>query len=442
MAKISFNEYLQNYKEWRAKEMGDKSPLKESEIAKVRKDFQKKIAESKAKNRKPAVRESANVKTDSLQEALNQYAAYKAKRSNEKMTEAEIKAVTKEYHFEKYAEYKKNVMKDNSPVTMKEKRAIIAELEKGSSKFAEACKEYKNYKVRAKKDNSPLTATEKAKIKEGLKIDAINEKLDEAKKLVSKAKFRLHEGDMMGAADMTQQAGGAVNQAADMTGDANTPASPLPQNIIDEISNIKTSVDALAQEVGIESPVDLGPDATAGVPGTTGVGDPNAAGADPNAAPGMMPESLSAAAQRIKAREARLSESSNIADAVVGIEKKTYAGIKANGGNTAENKLDKSTSEELVKVPGTSSLLSGTATGPASKEMKPANRWPTKPLKDAPMTKKLGNIEEACEDQVEDEEEKLEESDSWAEKRVAETMNKPRFNWNDYLNSSANLTRR
>lgn len=441
MAKISFNEYLQSYKEWRAKEMGDKSRLSEAEIAKVRADFQKKIAESKARNRRPAMKEATNVKTDSLQEALKQYAAYKATKSKEKMTEAERKAVTKEYHFEKYAEYKKNVMKDNSPVTLKEKKAIIAELEKGSSKFAEACAQYKSYKVNERHDNSPLTATEKAKIKEGLKVDAINEKLKEAKKLVVKAKYRLHEGDMMGAADMTQQAGGAVNQAADMTGDANTPASPLPQNIIDEISNIKTSVDTLAQEIGIESPVDLGADATAGVDGVTGVGDPNAAGAaDPNAQAGLMPESLSATAKRIAAREARLNESSSIADAVVGIEKKTYSGIKANGGNTAENKLDKSTSEELVKVPGTASLLSGTATGPASKEMKPANRWPTKPLKDAPMTKKLGNIEES--DETENEDEKLEESDSWAEKRVAETMNKPRFNWNDYLNSSANLTRR
>lgn len=394
MAKISFNDYLRSYKEWRAKEMGDKSKLSEAEIAKVREDFKNKIAESKAKAKKPAMREATNVKTDSLQEALRQYAAYKATKSKERVTEAEVKAVTKAYNHDK---------------------------------FIEACVEYSKYKKNVRHDNSPLSSIEKAKIKEALMLDAQKEKLHEAKRLVIKAKHRLHEGDMMGAADMTQQAGNAVNQAADMTGDANTPASPLPQNIIDEISNIKTSVDALAQEIGIESPVDLGADATAGVDGVTGVGDPNAA--VPNAQPGMMPESVNAAAARIAAREKRLSEAS-IADAVVGIEKRTYAGIKSNGGNTAENKLDKTISDEEVKVPGTSALLNGTATGPSAKEMKPANRWPTKPVKEAPAGKKLGNIEENVEE------------DSWAEKRVAETMNKPRFNWNEYLNSSANIYNR
>lgn len=347
-------------------------------------------------------------------------------------------------------------------VTLEEKKRIAAELEaeklqesksevpaKKPSKFVEACKQYKEYKVNEKKDNSPLTEAEKGAIRAQLKIEALEETIKNAKKLVRKAQYRLHEADMMGGADMTQQAGAAVNQAGDMAagiqaGDANTPATPLPQNIIDEISNIKTSVDALAQEAGIESPVDLGADATAGVDGMTGVGDPNAAApADPNA--GMMESTeMSAVQKRLAEREARIAESAAIETALK-IDTEAYNGVKSNTKEINGNKVDKSTSEEYVKAPGTQALLNGVATGPAAKEMKPAKTWPTKPLKEPSMTKKLGNIEEAEEEVKEDPNaEKIEESaaDSWAEKMVEEKANKPRFNWNDYLNSDANLYRR
>lgn len=426
---MKFSEYLHAYKEWRAKEMGDTSKLTEAELAKCRENFSKKLKESKAE--KAPVNEPAT-KADNLKEAIAGYRAWK----------------------------KENV--GTAVVTLEEKKRIAAELEaeklqesksevpaKKPSKFVEACKQYKAYKVNEKKDNSPLTEAEKGAIRAQLKIEALEETIKNAKKLVRKAQYRLHEADMMGGADMTQQAGAAVNQAGDMAagiqaGDANTPATPLPQNIIDEISNIKTSVDALAQEAGIESPVDLGADATAGVDGMTGVGDPNAAAsADPNA--GMMESTeMSAVQKRLAEREARIAESAAIETALK-IDTEAYNGVKSNTKEINGNKVDKSTSEEYVKAPGTQALLNGVATGPAAKEMKPAKTWPTKPLKEPSMTKKLGNIEEAGEEVKEDPNaEKIEESasDSWAEKMVEEKANKPRFNWNDYLNSDANLYRR
>ena len=52
--------------------------------------------------------------------------------------------------------------------------------------------------------------------------------------------------------------------------------------------------------------------------------------------------------------------------------------------------VDKSNpSEELVKIPSTNALLKGTATGPAAKEMKPADQWPTEKIADVSMEKKL-----------------------------------------------------
>ncbi len=431
---MTFKEYLQNYKEWRLKEMGDNSAITKAEFNKIRENFSKKLEEAKKLSEKKA---EPKTKADNLKEAIAAYREWK----------------------------KENV--GSAVVTLEEKKNIAEELKKESklnenkdagkpkSKYVEACEQYKKFKLEEKKDNTPLTEAEKGAIRAQLKIEELEETVKNAKKLVRKAQYRLHEGDMMGGADMTQQAGAAVNQANTMAdgiqaGDGTMPATPLPQNIIDEISNIKTSVDSLAQEAGIESPVDFDANATAGVDGVTGVGDPNgAAPADPNAQNGMMEsEELSATQKRLAEREKRIAESAAIETALK-IDTSSYDGVKANTKEINGNKVDKSTSEEYVKAPGTQALLNGVATGPAAKEMKPAKTWPTKPLKEPSMTKKLGNIEESEEQTEEEAEKKIEEStqetvdkDSWAERMVEEKANKPRFNWNDYINSDANLFRR
>jgi hypothetical protein len=426
---MTFKEYLQNYKEWRLKEMGDSSAITKAEFNKVRENFSKKLAEAKKLSENKT---EPKTKADNLKEAIAAYREWK----------------------------KENV--GSAVVTLEEKKNIAEELKKESklnenknagkpkSKYVEACENYRQFKINEKKDNTPLTEAEKGAIRAQLKIEELQETVKNAKKLVRKAQYRLHEGDMMGGADMTQQAGAAVNQANTMAdgiqaGDGTMPATPLPQNIIDEISNIKTSVDSLAQEAGIESPVDFDANATAGVDGVTGVGDPNAQAAgtaDPNA--GMMEsKELSATQKRLAEREKRIAESAAIETALK-IDTSSYDGVKANTKEINGNKVDKGTSEEYVKAPGTQALLNGVATGPAAKEMKPAKTWPTKPLKEPSMTKKLGNIEES-EEQTEEAEKKIEESvdkDSWAEKMVEEKANKPRFNWNDYINSDANLFRR
>lgn len=403
MAKMTFVEYVGAYKDYKKKN-GKSAKLSEAEFKGLRKEFTSLLRESKKVsnyNKKKLSEEKDEVKVNSLKEAIEGMSAWKkANVGTSKLTEAEVAAVKKAYFAEK-----KNKTSAKKP-----------------SKYVEALRAYRKYKIEEMKDNSPITESERAAIKAQLREDVVMEKITEAKKLIRVATMKLEEGDMMGAAGAVQGAGDAINGAAPVADpNAAAPATPLPQNVVDEIQNIKTSVDALAQEAGIESPVNLGADAAAGVPGAMDTTAP----ADPNAAGGMMEsKELSATEQRIAERAKRISEGA------VGANKGTRVPEppipqNSTGGNLESNK------EEVQ--PGTvQQLLNGYASGPAAAEIKPAKRWPTKPI-NAPSDKKLGNIEEACEEQNEDKEE-LNESNSWADRHIEE-YGKPKFDWNEFLAS-------
>lgn len=186
----------------------------------------------------------------------------------------------------------------------------------------------------------------------------IKSKIREARRNVFKAKIALRENDMLGAADATQAAGDAVNAA-----DAAVPAAEgaVPQNIVDAISNIKTSVDQLATQCGIESPVDFGGDPNAGVPAVDGtMQDPNA-GAAPAQQPVMeSTDKISAAKARLAKREAMLSK---VKEGTDGQDAITQA-INAMTNPQQFHDIDKKDSEELVK-PTT------------AKSKDAANTWPT-----------------------------------------------------------------
>lgn len=403
MAKMTFVEYVGAYKDYKKKN-GKSAKLSEAEFKGLRKEFTSLLRESKKVsnyNKKKLSEEKDEVKVNSLKEAIEGMSAWKkANVGTSKLTEAEVAAVKKAYFAEK-----KNKTSAKKP-----------------SKYVEALRAYRKYKIEEMKDNSPITESERAAIKAQLREDVVMEKITEAKKLIRVATMKLEEGDMMGAAGAVQGAGDAINGAAPAVDpNAAAPATPLPQNVVDEIQNIKTSVDALAQEAGIESPVNLGADAAAGVPGAMDTTAP----ADPNAAGGMMEsKELSATEQRIAERAKRISEGA------VGANKGTRVPEppipqNSTGGNLESNK------EEVQ--PGTvQQLLNGYASGPAAAEIKPAKRWPTKPI-NAPSDKKLGNIEEACEEQDENKEE-LNESNSWADRHIEE-YSKPKFDWNEFLAS-------
>lgn len=204
-----------------------------------------------------------------------------------------------------------------------------------------------------------IIAGPSTKVEEGLDKKAIVGSIREARKQVFNAKRLLKENDLMGAADATQAAGDAIN-AADA---AIAPAAEgaVPQNVVDAVAAIKTSVDDLATQCGIESPVDTAADPNAGVPAVDGtMQDPNA-GADPNAAaPVMENTKLDAAKARLAKREAMLKK---VKEGTDGQDAITQA-INAMTNPQEFHDIDKKDSEELVK-PTT------------KKSPEAANTWPT-----------------------------------------------------------------
>lgn len=205
-----------------------------------------------------------------------------------------------------------------------------------------------------------IIAGPSTKVEEGLDKKAIVGSIREARKQLFNAKRLLKENDLMGAADATQAAGDAIN-AADA---AIAPAAEgaVPQNIVDAVAAIKTSVDGLATQCGIESPVDTAADPNAGVPAVDGtMQDPNAGAADPNAAaPVMESTKLDAAKARLAKREAMLKK---VKEGTDGQDAITQA-INAMTNPQEFHDIDKKDSEELVK-PTT------------KKSPEAANTWPT-----------------------------------------------------------------
>ena len=206
-----------------------------------------------------------------------------------------------------------------------------------------------------------IIAGPSTKIKEGKKINkgAVIASIREARKQVFNAKRLLKENDLMGAADATQAAGDAINSADAAIAPAAEGA--VPQNVVDAVSAIKTSVDDLAAQCGIESPVDTGADPNAGVPAVDGtMQDPNAGAAAPAAAPVMESNRLSAAKARLAKREAMLKK---VQEGTDGQDAITQA-IAAMTNPQEFHDIDKKDSEELVK-PTT------------KKSPEAANTWPT-----------------------------------------------------------------
>lgn len=357
-----FSEFLNDYKEFKLKEHNssefdkyDMMYVRESYAALVKAERDaKKLKESKAAEaaKKEEAKEPVNesVKETAFQKALKEFAAFKES-------------------------------KGYGPVTRAERVKIFEK-----------------------------TRSEKSKIVESkVTVQGVFNKLAESKKCVALAQKRLSEGDVMGAADATMAAGAAVTGAE---GDANalaTPTAPVPQEVVDQISQVKSAVDALAASAGIASPVDMGADPNAGVPAVTGApaeGGDVAPAADPNAAMAPVAESSTA---RLDASAQRINES-------------------------------KDESKPGIVVPPVETILKGTVSG-ASKEAAPADTWPTKPLNDVPVGKKLGNVKESEEfspDTEENKEEVLEESKGLAEQRLEAELAKRNFKWSDFLKSGFN----
>ena len=232
----------------------------------------------------------------------------------------------------------------------KDEKTIIA----GPSTKIEEGKEAPENKV---EENKETTTTEAKQLDENTKNE-IRSKILEARKNIFVAKTKLNENDMMGAADATQGAMDAVNAADAAIADPAAQGA-VPQNIVDTVASLQTTVNDLATQCGIQPPVDVGADPNAGVPAVDG------ATPDPNAQAGAAPvmEGLESTKARLAKREALLkaikegAAPSNGQDAMV-------QEINSMTNPQEFHNIDKNNSEELVK-PTT------------KKSPEAANTWPT-----------------------------------------------------------------
>lgn len=376
----TFEEALAEYREWKFKNKGTRGvTLQEKESIKANLKSQKNpLNESSDENSEnpenEEVKEGETMEDVKFEESIEGF-----------------KAVVNKFREWKKANYKTSKLTDSEKETLKAKfLEKVSKLHENkepeateNTRFTEALAQYKEWKM-SNYNTSEITKFEEAQISKGLVLDDIKAKLDEAKKFVESGKKHLTEGDVMDAGADAQAAAGAVNDATAMGADPALATDPnagvaLPQNIVDEIAQIKTSIDALATECGIESPVDLGADAGAGVPAVTGAADPNAdatAVADPNAAvaPAPLPESIKSVKARIAARNAELKETIKFSNT------KMVDGAK----------------DDMVKIPSEEELVKGTKS--ISNNVKKAT-WPIEKtnIKDATKVK---NIEECTQEEL------------------------------------------
>jgi hypothetical protein len=247
-------------------------------------------------------------------------------------------------------------------VSTKQKKMIERTILCGTMTAPTVIKETKDEKTiiagpSTKIEENKKTSTEPKKLDENTKNE-IRSKILEARKNIFVAKTKLNENDMMGAADATQGAMDAVNAADAAIADPAAQGA-VPQNIVDTVASLQTTVNDLATQCGIQPPVDVGADPNAGVPAVDG------ATPDPNAQAGAAPvmEGLESTKARLAKREALLkaikegTAPSNGQDAMV-------QEINSMTNPQEFHNIDKKDSEELVK-PTT------------KKSPEAANTWPT-----------------------------------------------------------------
>lgn len=248
-------------------------------------------------------------------------------------------------------------------VSTKQKKMIERTILCGTMTQPTVIKETKDEKTiiagpSTKIEENKETSTEPKKLDENTKNE-IRSKILEARKNIFVAKTKLNENDMMGAADATQGAMDAVNAADAAIADPAAQGA-VPQNIVDTVASLQTTVNDLATQCGIQPPVDVGADPNAGVPAVDG------ATPDPNAQAGAAPvmEGLESTKARLAKREALLkaikegtAAPSNGQDAMV-------QEINSMTNPQEFHNIDKNNSEELVK-PTT------------KKSPEAANTWPT-----------------------------------------------------------------
>lgn len=285
----------------------------------------------------------------SFAEVLKEYAAFKeAKTGNAKVTAEEI-----------------HVLKENFAGKVKEstKPAKPAKKVTKAEEFRTALKEYAEFKkVKTGDANAKVTAAEYDTIREAIfGKKTVSDKLNEAIAAVKAGREALREGDVNAAATMAGQAQDALAGIPD----PNAPAANVDPAIAQQITDVKTAVDALATAAGVGPAVDLGADPNAGVPPVDGQPAAGVAPADPNAA-APMPEStegkldLNAIRERIAKRKAELTEGKGTSAANPYAVKDLTPNTKQPDHVETKNPGVEDNVSQLAKIPTAKQLLAGT----------------------------------------------------------------------------------
>ena len=281
----------------------------------------------------------------SFAKVLKEYAAFKeAKTGNSRVTADEIHALKENFD--------KKTKEPAKPV----KKATKAE------EFRTALKEYAQFKkVKTGDTNAKVTAAEYDTIREAIfGKKSVGDKLNEAIAAVKAGRAALREGDINAAANMAGQAQDALAGIPD----PNAPAANVDPAIAQQITDVKTAVDALATAAGVGPAVNLGADPNAGVPPVDGQPAAGAAPADPNAV--SMPESragkldLNAIRERIAQRKAELNEGKAASAANPYAVKDLTPTAKQPDHIETRNPGVEDNVSQLAKIPTAKQLLTGT----------------------------------------------------------------------------------
>ena len=287
----------------------------------------------------------ANKASTSFTKVIREYAAFKeAKTGNARVTAGEIHAL-------------KEGLAGKTKMSAKPTKKVTK-----AAEFRTALKEYADFKkLKTGNANAKVTAAEYDTIREAIfGKKSVRDKLNEAIAAVKAGRAALREGDINAAANMAGQAQDALAGIPD----PNAPAANVDPAIAQQITDVKTAVDALATAAGVGPAVDLGADPNAGVPPVDGQPAAGAAPADPNAAP--MPEStegkldLNAIRERIAQRKAELNEGKAASAANPYAVKDLTPTAKQPDHIETRNPGVEDNVSQLAKIPTAKQLLTGT----------------------------------------------------------------------------------
>lgn len=381
----TFGKMLKDYASFKEAKCGS-SVITPEETRALRKEFNESVkkeapkADRMTESKDPAfaklLKQFASfkeAKTGSSEITMNERIALRAKFNESKKTEKEDTSFAKV--LKEYAAFKE-AKTGNSRVTADEIHALKENFDKKTKEpakpvkkttkaeeFRTALKEYAQFKrVKTGDTNAKVTAAEYDTIREAIfGKKTVSDKLNEAIAAVKAGRAALREGDINAAANMAGQAQDALAGIPD----PNAPAANVDPAIAQQITDVKTAVDALATAAGVGPAVDLGADPNAGVPPVDGQPAAGIAPADPNAA-APMPEStegkldLNAIRERIAQRKAELNEGKATSAANPYAVKDLTPTAKQPDHIETRNPGVEDNVSQLAKIPTAKQLLTGT----------------------------------------------------------------------------------